>query len=387
MLGVTDRYYEFGPFRLDAAERVLLCHGDLIPLTPKAFETLLILVRHHGRVLSKDDLIRWIWPDAVVEEATLSQNVFTIRKALRSGSSEPVIETVPKIGYRFAAPVRAITESRPVPLAVLPFKPIQSGARDESLELGLADAIITRLGTVHRFILRPTSAIRRFSNLRQDSLSAARELRVDFVLEGSVHRVDERVRATARLLEVASGRALWAGVFNDRAADLFAVLDSMASHITRGLLQRLDTTAPDRPLDRIRELTRHWSEAHFERSYARGKWTARQILIHLAQTEIGLGHRARMVLTTKDYTAQPFDQDAWVARETTLSGPAALEALVGLHGMNQALFASLSPTERAIPFSHPDYGTLTVDWIVQLLESHLRHHVAHFEQIARDAEL
>lgn len=98
---------------------------------------------------------------------------------------------------------------------------------------------------------------------------------------------------------------------------------------------------------------------------------------------MGLGYRARMVLTSRHYTAQPFDQDVWVARETTLSGPAALDALVGTHAMNQALFASLSPAERAMPFWHPEYGTLTIDWIVQLLESHLAHHLAHFEQIAQ----
>ena len=66
MLGAVERSYKFGPFRLDAVERVLLCRGDPTPLTPKAFETLLTLVKHHGRVVSKDDLIRWIWPDAVV---------------------------------------------------------------------------------------------------------------------------------------------------------------------------------------------------------------------------------------------------------------------------------------------------------------------------------
>jgi DNA-binding winged helix-turn-helix (wHTH) protein len=382
MLVRIERYYEFGPFRLDAVERVLLCHGSPIPLTPKAFETLLTLVKHHGQIVSKDDLIRWIWPDTIVEEATLSQNIFTIRAALRKGSSAAVIETVQKIGYRFVAAVQTLTEYRPVPLAVLPFKPIHSEQRDESLELGLADAVITRLSTDSRVVVRPLSAIRRFGDLRQDSLSAARELRVDLVLEGSVHRVDQSVRATARLLDVVTGRAMWAGVFNERAPGLFAVLDSISSQITQGLLQQLDTTADDQPLDRIRELTRNWSPAQFERSYAQGKWTARQILIHLAQTEIGLGHRARMALTNRDYTAQPFDQDAWVARETMLSGAAALEALVSLHAMNQALFASLSPAERATPFLHPDYGPLTVDWIVQLLASHLAHHVTQFEQIA-----
>lgn len=383
MLRAVDRFYEFGPFRLDAAERVLTCDGKPTALTPKAFDTLLALVTQRGRVLSKDDLMYRIWPDAIVEESTLSQNIFTLRKALREGSSDTFIETVPKIGYRFVAPVRTVAEARLTAIAVLPFKPIHSEARDQSLELGLADALITRLSTVDRVVVRPTSAIRQFIDLRQDSIAVARELRADLVLEGSAQRVDQHVRATARLLDVASGRAIWAGMFNEHAPDSFVVLDSISNQIVRGLLRRMDTAPEDRPIDRIRALTRHWTTAQFERSYAPGKWTARQILIHLAQTEIGLGNRARMALTNPHYTAQPFDQDAWMARETTLSGQAAVEALTALNTMNQALFASLSPAERAIPFLHPDYGSLTVDWIVHLLANHLAHHLAHLEQIDR----
>ena len=94
--------YEFGSFRLDAAERCLIYKGELIPLTPKAFDTLHALVRRSGHVVSKEELLREVWPDAFVEEATVVQNIFTLRKAL--GRDEPdstFIETVPKRGYRF----------------------------------------------------------------------------------------------------------------------------------------------------------------------------------------------------------------------------------------------------------------------------------------------
>src|SRR5215212_714421 len=73
---------------------------------------------------------------------------------------------------------------------------------------------------------------------------------------------------------------------------------------------------------RLRELLAEWPPAHFERSYAPGKWTARQILIHLAQTEIALGNRARMALATPNYTAQAFDQDAWIVKEAGGAGKA-----------------------------------------------------------------
>src|SRR5690348_8773653 len=112
--------------------------------------------------------------------------------------------------------------------------------------------------------------------------------------------------------------------------------------------------------DRIRMLTAGWTPAEFERTYAPGKWTARQILVHLAQTELAFGARARMALATPGYVAQAFDQDRWMARESALGGREAADALVACDAMNRALFAALSPADRATPFSHPEYGALTV---------------------------
>ena len=99
-------FYEFGPFRLDASERVLLRDGRPVRLTPKEFETLLALVRGAGRVIRKEELLKEIWPDTFVGEATLAQNVFTLRKALgEAEGGAPYIETVPRRGYRFAVEV------------------------------------------------------------------------------------------------------------------------------------------------------------------------------------------------------------------------------------------------------------------------------------------
>jgi len=133
---------------------------------------------------------------------------------------------------------------------------------------------------------------------------------------------------------------------------------------------------------RISVLARAWSPADFERSYAPGKWSARQILTHLAQSELALGTRARFALTTPNYAAQAFEQDAWMARESTLPGPAALDAFAGLAAMNLALFASLSAADRATAFSHPEYGALTVDWIVHQMAGHVIHHLKQLEEIA-----
>ena len=102
----TRELYEFGPFRLEPAERKLLRGSEVVVLTPKAFETLVLLVRNSGHLLEKDELLRMLWPDSFVEEGNLSNNIFVLRKAL--GENPPYIETVPKRGYRFVGAVRQL---------------------------------------------------------------------------------------------------------------------------------------------------------------------------------------------------------------------------------------------------------------------------------------
>jgi DNA-binding winged helix-turn-helix (wHTH) protein len=81
-----SRLYEFDRFCLDASERILLYDMQEVPLTPKVFETLLLLVENSGHVVGKEELLKIIWPDSIVEESSLSQNIFQLRKALGDGS-------------------------------------------------------------------------------------------------------------------------------------------------------------------------------------------------------------------------------------------------------------------------------------------------------------
>ena len=108
--------YEFGPFRLDATERLLLRDEHHIPLTPKAFETLLVLVEHGGHVIDKDELMKKVWPNTFVEEVNLAKNVSSLRKILGAEQSEHYIETIPKRGYRFVAGVREVWAEEPAPV-------------------------------------------------------------------------------------------------------------------------------------------------------------------------------------------------------------------------------------------------------------------------------
>jgi DNA-binding winged helix-turn-helix (wHTH) protein/TolB-like protein/Flp pilus assembly protein TadD len=103
---MSKRFYGFGPFRVDTVNHVLLRDGEALPLKPKVFDTLLVLVENRGRVLDKDEMMSRLWPDAIVEEANLTQNIYLLRKVLgEEPQGEAYIETMPKRGYRFVASV------------------------------------------------------------------------------------------------------------------------------------------------------------------------------------------------------------------------------------------------------------------------------------------
>ena len=107
-------FYDFGSFRVDELERVLLRGEDVVPLTPKAFEILLVLVESSGHVLTKEQLMKRVWPDSFVEGNNLAQNISTLRKVL-GGNAAKYIETIPKRGYRFVAEVREVRVEAPGP--------------------------------------------------------------------------------------------------------------------------------------------------------------------------------------------------------------------------------------------------------------------------------
>ena len=112
MSSKTRPSYEFGPFLLDPAERLLLRNGETVPLTPKAFEVLVLLIEEGGRLVGKEELMNRLWPDSFVQEANLTNSVYAIRKALGGGQGEETyVENVPKHGYRFVAEVRVVPEA------------------------------------------------------------------------------------------------------------------------------------------------------------------------------------------------------------------------------------------------------------------------------------
>lgn len=127
-----ERFFTFGPYRLDCERRLLLRGDDPVPLYEKALEILIVLVRHRGEIVSKDELMKAVWPDAFVEEANLSQNVFVLRKTLGERPKENrYIATIPGRGYSFVAVVE-----QPVPTDVIPVTPAGDRVHAISAKIG-----------------------------------------------------------------------------------------------------------------------------------------------------------------------------------------------------------------------------------------------------------
>lgn len=281
--------FEFGPFRLTPDESQLLRDGEAVPLTPKSFDLLVELVRNSGHLLEKGELLSRVWPDSFVEEANLSVKMSELRRALGTNTDgSQYIETVPRRGYRFVATVTEIRageldadpqlpEPSPKPdpgfftrpwifvliaiplvivglvalnvrgvrdrlfrnatpasirsLAVLPLEDLSGDASQEYFAEGMTDALITdlsRIGALH-VISRPS--VMQYKGTRTSVSDVGRQLNVDAVLAGTILRSGERVRISAQLIDVASGRTLWSNSYERDLRDVLALQREVARDI------------------------------------------------------------------------------------------------------------------------------------------------------------
>lgn len=135
--------------------------------------------------------------------------------------------------------------------------------------------------------------------------------------------------------------------------------------------------------ERIRSLVERLTPAQFAHSYEPGKWTAAQLLVHLAQVEMAFSLRVRMAITSDTYVVQPFEQDDWLVREPAMPGLDAFRGYYAMRQFNLPLYRSLTPAELRKPLTHPERGALLVESVLETLAGHERHHLPHFEIIAR----
>ena len=316
--------FRFGDFVLDGSQHRLLHSGEDVYLPPKTFELLLHLLQNRGTVLTKDELLEAVWPDVNVVENTLAQRIREIREALGDGGhGGRFIKTVPKVGYQFIAEVddeppgvmappaierleaaaTPATKRQQFPLlvaiacvmlvgligagyffataqlaqppgspaeitsiAVLPFKPLVPEGRDAALELGMADSLIMRLGSLRQITVRPLSAVRKYTDVEQDGVKAGRELRVESVLEGHIQRLQDRIRVSVTLRRVRDGQQLWADRFDEQWTSIFAAQDLVSQRVASALALALTG-------EEHRQLTKRYTEnPEAYGAYVRGRY-------------------------------------------------------------------------------------------------------------------
>jgi hypothetical protein len=133
--------------------------------------------------------------------------------------------------------------------------------------------------------------------------------------------------------------------------------------------------------ERICTLVQGWPAKRWEQSYAPGKWTARQVLAHLAQTELALTTRVRFAASQEGYVAQAFSQDDWIPLDANADATTALDAYTALRRLNLAMFRHLTPAQWDRAFRHPEYGDLTPRWVAAQLAGHDIHHLKQLEKV------
>jgi TolB-like protein/DNA-binding winged helix-turn-helix (wHTH) protein/Tfp pilus assembly protein PilF len=308
--------FQFSDFALDPRRFELRRGERILKLEKIPMELLILLVEREGELVSRHEIVDRLWgPDTFLDsDRSINTAVSKLRLVLRDDSERPrYIQTVVGKGYRFIADISqvqtpeatpgpeaataAAAEDVPAPpaarqlvrrrlgllvtgfslliaalaggyyafrsqpvqspktLAVLPFEPLNQSDRDEYLELGMADALITKLSRSGRLIVRPTSAIRKYMDANSDPLEAGRALQVEAVLDGSIQRFGDRLRVSIRLLRVRDGASLWSESYDTKFTDVFQVQDSVSERVGDALalqlsglekasLRKRDTTNP-----------------------------------------------------------------------------------------------------------------------------------------------
>lgn len=239
----TGGILEFGPFKLEPAERRLTLNGRPIALTPKAFDLLVILAENAGRLLKKEELLERLWPGVFVEEVNLAQNISALRKALGGDGREAFIQTVAGTGYRFVPDVSSIASTQSAPhchrLIVLPFRMLKPDQELDFLAFSLPDAITAELSAIDSLIVRSSLMAARFAAESPDLARIAREAQVDFIVSGTVLRAGDQIRVSAQLADATSGTLVWSHTVQSPVGDLFRLQDTLSARIGGSLLHPL----------------------------------------------------------------------------------------------------------------------------------------------------
>jgi TolB-like protein len=248
----------FADHTLDILLRELRRGADLIAVEPQVFDLLVYLLQNRDRVVSKDDLIASVWHGRIVSDSTLTSRINAARKAIGdSGGEQKLIRTMSRKGFRFIGAVRMQSRGEangtPAPdeavhqplsgrplsdrpaIAVLPFINMSGDPEQEYFSDGISEDIITALSKLRWFSVIARNSSFTYKGHAVPMRQIADEFGVGYVIEGSVRKVGDRVRITAQLNDVTSGRHIWAERYDRGIADVFAVQDEITEAIVAAI--------------------------------------------------------------------------------------------------------------------------------------------------------
>lgn len=246
---------QFGPFRLDAGAGLLLYGTEPTALGERAVALLSLLVQSRGAPVSKKQLIEAAWPQLVIEDSNLTVQISAVRRALAQGAGGASwIETLPRRGYRYIGP--PVTAGEPhqpsasygsptltLPdkpsIAVLPFLNLSAAPGDDYFAEGMVDDIITGLSRINWLFVIARNSSSTYRGRSVDVKQVGRELGVRYVLEGSVRKLDDRVRITGQLIDASTGAHVWAERYDRTSDDIFALQNDIAISVVGALAPNL----------------------------------------------------------------------------------------------------------------------------------------------------
>lgn len=249
----AHRVFRFARFVLDVTRGSLREDARELDLRPKSFEVLRHLVENADRLVTKDELLRSVWPNVVVTEDSLTRCVSEVRLAL-GDTKQSLIKNVPRRGYVFTA---AVTMALPDPdlglplpdrpsIAVLPFANLAADPAQEYFSDGIAEDLITSLGRFSDLFVVGYESALMYKGHVINPKQIGHELGVRYLLQGSVRRDEVQLRITARLVEAGTGEQIWAEQYDRYPAALFAVQDEVTERIVRTLVTHITRVELDR---------------------------------------------------------------------------------------------------------------------------------------------
>ncbi len=239
------REFQVGEWLVEPNLNRISSAGVTTPVEPKVVEVLVCLANNPGEVLSKDDIIRAVWPDTHVTDEVLTYSISELRKAFHDDARNPrVIQTIPRRGYRLIAPVTPLepTPKRQPSIAVLAFADMSPEKDQEYFCDGIAEEIISDLAHLTGLRVASRTSAFAFKERSEDVRMIGKKLGVDTVLEGSVRKAGDRLRITAQLINVEDGCHLWSERYERELKDVFAIQDEIARKIVHALEVNLTDT-------------------------------------------------------------------------------------------------------------------------------------------------